>query len=326
MAKSRRTPEEAAAASAARFERSLTARFLGFARDLAATAEATAILVYADVFKKPGSMEEFVNNCDSVNVVLATRDAELFEECRSKHTTVLRIPPVSLTRVGQIKMAVLIGFTEGVFKRGDRLVCLSGYGQSGLLDTVLFMETQEEYELFASALGEQLTDSVHPEVFERLLGIAADLANEGREGKPVGTTFVIGDVEDVLRHSDQMIFNPFKGYPREERNVLDPALEETLKEFAALDGAFIIAGDGHVETAGAYLRSTVPGVELPHGLGARHQSAAAITAATKAVAITVSESTGTVTVYHSGRILIEIEKPRPIGETAPPARPQPSGV
>jgi DNA integrity scanning protein DisA with diadenylate cyclase activity len=314
LPRSRRSAKESPPAE----QHPLTTRFLAFARDLAASAEATAILVYADVFKKPGSMEEFVEQCDAVDVVLATRDAELFEECKSKHSTVLRIPPVGLTRVGQIKMAVLIGFTEGVFRRGDRLVCLTGFGESGLLDTVLFMETQEEYELFALTLGEQLVGSVHPEVFERLLGLAADLANEGREGKPVGTTFVIGDEESVLKHSDQMIFNPFKGYPREQLNVLDPALEETLKEFSALDGAFIVSGDGHVETAGAYLRSTVPGVELPRGLGARHQSAAAITAATQAVAITVSESTGTVTVYHGGKILVEIEKPRPIGEGGPP--------
>jgi len=180
------------------------------------------------------------------------------------------------------------------------------------------METHGEYEMFASSLGEKLTDGVRPEVFERILAIAAQLGNEGREGKPVGTTFVIGDAGHVLEHSEQMILNPFSGHPRERRNVLDPKLEETLKEFATIDGAFIVTGDGYVDTAGAFLRSTVPGVELPHGLGARHASAAAITAETKSVAVTVSESTGTVTVYHGGRILIEIEKPRPIGE-APPA-------
>jgi DNA integrity scanning protein DisA with diadenylate cyclase activity len=68
-----------------------------------------------------------------------------------------------------------------------------------------------------------------------------------------------------------------------------------------------------IETAGRYLRSTIPGEPLPRGLGARHKSAAAITAATHAVAITVSESTGTVTVYEQGKMLFEIEKPRPIG-------------
>lgn len=252
-------------------------------------------------------------------MVLATRDAALFEECGSKHSHVLSVPPVLLTPAGQTKMAVLLGFTEGIFRKGDKLVCLSGIAGSGVIDTIVYTETQEEFEMFASSLGEDLTGGVRPEVFERLLGIAVTLGNEGREGRPIGTTFVIGDVEMVLKHSSQMILNPFRGYPREERNVLDPKLEETIKEFAAIDGAFVVTGDGFVECAGVYLRSTVPGGGLPSGLGARHQSAAAITAATRAVAITVSESTGTVTVYHGGKILVEIERPRLIGKAAPPA-------
>jgi len=295
---------------------SLTTKFLEYARDLAQKTKARAILVYADVFKKPGSLEEFIQECNKVDVVLATRDVELFEECNSKHSFVLSIPPIKLTRSGQIKMALLLGFTEGTFKQGDKIICLSGMADSGVLDTVMYMETSDEIEMFASSLGEKLTDGVRPEVFDRILRIAVELGDEGREGKPVGTTFVIGDVDHVLEHSDQMILNPFRGHPRERRNVADPKLEETIKEFATIDGAFVISGDGYIDTAGVYLRSTVPGVELPRGLGTRHQSAAAITAETDAVAVTVSESTGTVTVYHGGKILIEIEKPRPIGETA----------
>ncbi len=293
---------------------SLTANFLGYARDLALKTGAQAILVYADVFKKSGSLEQFLQECSKVEVVLATRDAELFEECKNKHTHVLIVPPIRLTRSGQIKMAVLLGFAESMFRRGDKIICLSGIADSGVLDTVMYMETEGELELFASSLNEQLTEGVRPEVFERLLRIAALVAELDRKGKPVGTTFVIGDLDEVLKNTEQMIFNPFQGYPRESRNVLDPKLEETIKEFATIDGAFIIDSDGTLERGGTYLRSTVSGSELPRGLGARHQSAAAITAATRAVAITISESTGNVTVYHGGKLLIEIEKPHPVSE------------
>ena len=47
---------------------------------------------------------------------------------------------------------------------------------------------------------------------------------------------------------------------------------------------------------------------LPQGLGARHHAAAGITAVTEAIAITVSESTGTVTIFRHGLIVTEIEK------------------
>jgi diadenylate cyclase len=113
------------------------------------------------------------------------------------------------------------------------------------------------------------------------------------------------------------MLNPFQGHAEEHRNILDPALRETIKELSSLDGAFLIRNDGVVEAAGIFLRSVIPGSVLPHGLGARHRSAAGITAATKATAITVSESTGTATVFRDGKIIIEIEKPRPIGSMAP---------
>ena len=71
--------------------------------------------------------------------------------------------------------------------------------------------------------------------------------------------------------------------------MLDPALEETLKEYAALDGAFIVRGDGVVLTAGSHLMpSPAAPTHLPGGLGTRHGAAAGISATTGAVAVCVS--------------------------------------
>jgi DNA integrity scanning protein DisA with diadenylate cyclase activity len=288
----------------------LTTKFLEYALYLALTTDAAALLVYADVFQKSGSLERFIAECERVEVVLATRDAALFEECKSKHSSVLIVPPIRLNRAGQVKMAMLLGFARGLFKEGDRIVCLTGVADSGVLDTVMYVETQEEFEMFASSLGRELTDGVRPEVFECLLGIAVELGNEGREGKPVGVTFVIGDLDDVQEHSRQMVLNPFRGYPREQRNVLTPELNETLKEFAAIDGAFIVTGDGIVLSAGSYLRPQTAQIELlPSGFGARHAAAAGITACTNALAVTVSESTGMVTLFKNGVIMMTLSKP-----------------
>ena len=135
-------------------------------------------------------------------------------------------------------------------------------------------------------------------------------------GKPVGAMFIIGDSERVQTLSRQLIINPFRGYEEHERNVLDPALEETVKELSALDGAFIVRGDGVIETCGAYLRVAGPDVyELPHGLGTRHHAAAGITAVTDSLAVTVSESTGTVTIFRNGTIVTEIEKLRSLAHS-----------
>ena len=52
---------------------------------------------------------------------------------------------------------------------------------------------------------------IKPEVFEAVLNIALELGAQGREGRPVGTIFILGDHEKVLQLSRQMIINPFQG-------------------------------------------------------------------------------------------------------------------
>ena len=138
--------------------------------------------------------------------------------------------------------------------------------------------------------------------------MSVELSEKGREGKPVGTIFVVGDHEKVLPLTKQMIINPFKGYEEEERNILSPSLKETIREFAAMDGAFIISGEGIVLTAGAYLGAACEEANLPRGLGSRHLAAAGITNLTNAVAFVISESSGDVRIFKGGKILTQIEK------------------
>ncbi|WP_297468555.1 diadenylate cyclase [Thermococcus sp.] len=140
-------------------------------------------------------------------------------------------------------------------------------------------------------------------VLQRMLEIAIELSVEGREGTPVGTIFVIGDTRRVLKHSHQLIPNPFKGH---KINVLDRDSKEIIKEFAQLDGAFVIREDGRIVSAGRYLEvePRVIDLMLPPGLGSRHIAAAGITKLTKAMAISLSES-GTIRIFKNGLMLLE---------------------
>jgi len=222
---------------------------------------------------------------------------------------VLAIPDVDLTRMGQIKTAMLLASTEGMLEPGETVVCLTGQN-GGEADTLVVLKAGTEDEiLFAPADGKQIAEKIRRVVFARALNLCLSIAGEGREGKPVGTTLVVGDHREVLKYTRQLIINPFKGYPESRRSILDPALVETVKGFATLDGAFVVKGSGVIVSAGTYLAG-VPPLEDPRmqGLGARHQSAAGITAVTQAVAFVISESTGTVRVFRGGRLLTEIER------------------
>ena len=144
---------------------------------------------------------------------------------------------------------------------------------------------------------------IEPAVFGAVLTIALEIAREGREGQAVGTAFIVGDAEQVMNASTQFILNPFKGHLVEERLITDLNLHENIKEFALLDGAFIIASDGAVEAAGRYITVDTSGVSLPAGLGSRHASAAGITRVTNSVGVVVSQSGGLIKVIKGGKIL-----------------------
>ncbi len=291
----------------------ITEDILSYSLQIARKITARAVMVYADVFTSFREIRSFLQESGEQSVVMVTRVRENMQRLREEGVEAIQVPSLQLTRMGQVKIAVLLGLSQGKFQQGDRLVCLTGMAEKKTLDTILFIEVGQEHEMFAGARLDEIGTHLTPEVFERVLDIAVSLGAEGREGKPVGTIFVIGDAENVLSQSIPLVLNPFKGHPPDERNVLDPSLAETIKEFATIDGAFVIRGDGLIEAAGVYLKPVVPGDKLPWGLGTRHLSASGITASTNAVAIVVSESTGNVTVFRAGKMFIEVERLRETG-------------
>jgi diadenylate cyclase len=185
---------------------------------------------------------------------------------------------------------------EGDFEGVQTLVVVSGEAGSGRLSTIRVMTLADD----APGISVPGLDHVVTRRVERL---AREIAREGREGKPVGCFFVVADPDEITGLTHQLIVNPFLGYPREERNVLDPSLEETIKEFSKIDGAFVIARDGTVESAGTYI--AVNPQQLAHrpGEGTRHASARAVTSVSEAIAVVVSESTGRVSIYARGNLV-----------------------
>jgi DNA integrity scanning protein DisA with diadenylate cyclase activity len=63
-----------------------------------------------------------------------------------------------------------------------------------------------------------------------------------------------------------------------------------------------------VRSAGTYLDAPIKKAKLQAGLGARHAAALSITAVTDALATVVSSSSGTVTIFHEGKPILELER------------------
>jgi diadenylate cyclase len=268
---------------------------------------ARAIFIHADAMKDlsalshlPSDVERFVTTCSP----------ELYEELIDSDCRVFRLPALSLNRIDAIKMGVVIALSEGAITKEDTIVCLSGLSENELIDTLIVFRLDREKEMILISETQNELNGVDPKVFEALLSLSLELASEGREGKQLGAIFVLGDHDVVLQYSRQMVINPFHGYPEEQRNIMDPNLRETLKEFSAIDGAFVIRGDGVVEAAGRHL-SAAGNMDLPPGLGARHMAAAGISEVSSATSFVISESTGTVSLFKDGKIFLQIGKSQP---------------
>jgi diadenylate cyclase len=279
---------------------------LDFACRIANEINAKAILLYADLaFDLPVNGDQ--DTC--FDMVLVTKgDAELPDNLK-RAGIALNIPDVNFTRVGQIKIAVTKGIALGMFKKGDKLVCLTGIPRFGYLDSIFVIDVGREFEILTSESITDITEGVYPEVFGAVLNLALELAAQGREGRKVGTIFILGDGDKVLQLSRQMIINPFMGYSEEDRNILNPELKETIKEFSAIDGAFVIKENGAIITAGRHLNAALESKDFPQGLGSRHIAAAGMTSVTHAIAVVLSESSGSVSVFKNGKIFVSIEKP-----------------
>ena len=222
----------------------------------------------------------------------------------------LDIPFRGLSGHQRVDVVILIGLLKDLLKVEERAVCVYGRTDAQQLDSIHVVDLRHQFSELLKLGHEIRHTDIDPEVLYRVLQLANELALEGREGTPVGTIFVVGDYDTATAYSYQIVINPFRGYAPDEKNVLDPSLDETLKEFSVLDGAFLLRGNGEVMSAGTCIHITTPEDKAVSGLGTRHRAGVAISAVTEALAIVVSQSTGTVSVYKSGKQILALTRNR----------------
>lgn len=221
---------------------------------------------------------------------------------------VFEIPLRGLLPRHVLDFALLMAVSRGMVGHEDSVVCLYGSADATRLDTVRVLSVSEDLRIPLSLHEELKSGELDFHVLLRVFTLATELAREGREGKSLGTLFVLGDYDHVSEHCQQMVINPFKGYGDDDKNILDPSLTETIKEFAQIDGAFIVRDDGVIMSAGTFVRADVMGDRLEGGLGARHTAGQAITACTQALSLVVSESTGTLSIYKNGSCVLKLRQ------------------
>jgi DNA integrity scanning protein DisA with diadenylate cyclase activity len=217
---------------------------------------------------------------------------------------VIALPQYDLGRAEKLKLALVSGIAQGLYKEGDVILAMLGARPASMPDSINIIRVGPEEE--DGAFGFLNAKGVQAEVLDALIDLAVTIGVEGWEGRPVGALFVIGDSNKVMENSRPLSLNPFQGYSEDERNLMSPEVRRALRAFAVLDGAFVLREDGVVLAAGRYINFEEKDVRVPLGLGARHMAAAGISRDTEAIGIVVSQTSGAVRVFRHGRAVLEL--------------------
>ena len=276
--------------------------------DLAATLstsiQAEALLVLVE---RPIDWDQLARRLTQQKILVAADTEQQIEGAADAGLTTLTLNMSNHPVYEKLTQALLESVADGKLRPGAGVVAVYSGFEPGEADSISFIRLDEHLGRLTVRDLRQLETRVPLDTLKLVVDLAIQIGREGREGKPVGTMFVVGDNRNVMNGARDLGFNPVKGYNRKERQLHDARVRESIKEVAQLDGAFVVSPDGTVLAACQYIDAPATNISLSKGLGARHWAGAAISRETKAVAVVVSESTGTVRIFQNGETILRIE-------------------
>jgi diadenylate cyclase len=282
--------------------------FIEGAISLHTAVESNAILVMMD-----GRMDyaHLAEAAGETRVIIAADFAEELEGAEEAGLKNIALNSDHSPVYEKLTQALLECVAREWLQPGSSVVAVYSLFDSERFDTISLVPLDEHLGRLTPRDLRELETSVPLDTLKAVVDLAVEIGREGREGKPVGTMFVVGDTRKVLSLCQSSGFDPVKGYKREERNLNDRRVREAIKEIAQLDGAFVVATDGTVEKSCQIVEASHGDItSISAGLGARHWSAAAISKETSAIAIVVSESNGTVRLFLNGMVVLRVEPHR----------------
>ncbi len=259
------------------------------------------------VLDGPTDWQKLKEKAGSAKVLVAADREEIFEGAEEAGLATVTVNMPGAPMFEKLTQALLESVADDILVPGADVIAIYSGFEVGKIDSISYIRLEEHLGRLTARDLRQLETSVPLEALKTVVDLAVEIGREGREGKPVGTMFVVGDTRKVLNHCYPGGFDPVKGYKRADRDLRDPRAREAIKEVAVLDGAIIVSSDGVVERACQILDAPHANLTLTKGLGSRHWAGAAISRATKAITVVVSESNGTVRLFQNGEVMLRIE-------------------
>jgi DNA integrity scanning protein DisA with diadenylate cyclase activity len=287
-----------------------TVALLKSAKQIYQDLPADALLVVAETGLDWEAVKSRLAGC---RLIVAAHGRALTTRLReTPNLELLELDPTPQPIVERLSLALLRAVAAERLQPGSHVVVLyngiaAEQGRPEPVDSLSILHLGEHLERLSAQDLRKLDTSVPLETLRLVADVATEIGREGREGKPVGALFVVGDTRKVLAMSRPINFNPFRGYAAEERDLRDRRVREQIKDLAQLDGAILIGRDGIAIAGCLYIDVPAEGITLSKGLGSRHWTAAAISRKTQAIALVVSQSSGTVRIFQDGEVVLHIE-------------------
>ncbi|MEM7456993.1 MAG: diadenylate cyclase [Planctomycetota bacterium] len=280
--------------------------FVQSASRLAKSSNADAVLLLIEEAMDWAKLKK-KSSSSPVSLLLATPEEELAESAREAGLTACVLESAAASVQDQLTQAVLASVAEESLRPGSTVVAIYSGFDATAIDSISVVRLSERLGRLTARDLKKLKTKVPLDTLRTVVDLAVQIGRDGREGSPVGTMFVVGDHRKVLENSRPGGFDVVKGYTRKERSIHKSAVREGIKEIAQLDGMFVVAADGTIEASSRIIDTQPVEITMTTGLGSRHFAGAAISKTTKAIAVVVSQTSGTVRIFQNGEVVLRIE-------------------
>ena len=280
--------------------------FADSALKLAKAIEADAVLILVDQSIDWAKLKKKAASFNA-SILIASASPEVVAEASETEIGVIKLDLPESSVQDRLTQAVLECVASEHVSPGSNVVAVYSSFNAESIDTLSILKLTERLVRLTARDLRKLETKVPLETLKIVVDLAVEIGKEGREGKPIGTMFVVGDHRKVMEQSRPGGFDAMKGYTRKDRNLIDPRVREGVKELAQLDGMFVVAADGTVESCARIIDTSPVELTMTTGLGSRHFAGAAISKNTKAISVVVSQSSGTVRIFQNGEVVLRIE-------------------
>ena len=201
--------------------------FVGAGLKLVSAASADALVLFLE---EDTDWAKLKKKCANVDTIIVSTSEELLESASEKGLPTVLADVPDATVAEMLTQALLDAVAQELINPGATIVsAYRGFDQDKL-DTLTVLKLSERLGRLTARDLQRLETKVPLETLKVVVDLAVEIGREGREGKPVGTMFVVGDHRKVLEHSYPAGFDAVKGYARKERSLFDKGVRERIKE------------------------------------------------------------------------------------------------